>query len=102
MANKKKKNKKSFSKVLLIQESILVWIITLVFLGLSFYCILSGYTGELPWLSTMVAFPWAAYGVSAAYYYKKSTKENTKGGIIYDQAFGSVEEEEEEYLDEEE
>lgn len=81
-----KKNKKSFSKSLLIQESILIWIITFAFLFLAFYCVFSGYAGELPFLSTMVGLPWAAYGVSAAYYYKKSMKENTVGGVVYDKA----------------
>lgn len=78
-----KKNKKSFSKSLLIQESILIWIITIAFLFLAFYCVFSGYAGELPFLSTMVGLPWAAYGVSAAYYYKKSMKENSEKGITY-------------------
>ena len=31
----------------------------------------------------MAAFPWTAYGVSQAFYYKKSMAENTKGGIKY-------------------
>ena len=83
------KKKKSFSKSLLIQESILIWIITIAFLVISFYCVFNDYSGELPWLSTMVAFPWSAYGISAAYYYKKATKENSKGGIVYDKAFRS-------------
>lgn len=88
MAKKKKNEKKksSFSKTLLVQESILIWIITLAFLVLAFYSIFSGYSGELPFLSTMVGLPWAAYGVSAAYYYKKSMKENTKDGIVFEQA----------------
>ena len=86
MAKKNKKEKTSFSKALLIQESILIWIITLAFLVLAFYSVFSGYSGELPFLSTMVGLPWAAYGVSAAYYYKKSMKENTKDGIIFEQA----------------
>ena len=78
-------NKKTeFSKVLLIQESILIWIMTIAFLGLAYICIVNQYFGELPWLATMVAFPWTAYGVSQACYYKKSEKENTKGGIKYD------------------
>lgn len=78
-------NKKNeFSKVLLIQESILIWIMTIAFLGLAYICIVNQYFGELPWLATMVAFPWTAYGVSQACYYKKSEKENTKGGIKYD------------------
>lgn len=86
MAKKNEKKKSSFSKTLLIQESILIWIITLAFLVLAFYSVFSGYSGELPFLSTMVGLPWAAYGVSAAYYYKKSMKENTKDGIIFEQA----------------
>ena len=32
----------------------------------------------------MAAFPWTAYGVSQAFYYKKSAAENTKDGIKYD------------------
>ena len=80
----KKNNKQSFSKSLLVQESILIWIITLSFLALAFICVFNGYFGELPWLTVIVAFPWTAYGISQAYYYKKSMKENTKDGIVYD------------------
>ena len=83
---KNKKEKKSFSKALLIQESVIIWIITIAFLFLAFYSVFSGYEGELPFLSTMVGLPWAAYGASAVYYYKKSMKENTSGGITYEQA----------------
>lgn len=82
----KKNNKQSFSKSLLIQESILIWIITLAFLALAFICVFNGYFGELPWLTVIVAFPWTAYGISQAYYYKKSMKENTKDGIVFEQA----------------
>lgn len=81
-----KKNKKNteFSKKLLIQESILIWITTLTFLVLAVFCILRDYIGELPWLTAMIAFPWAAYGVSQAWYYKKSLGENTKDGITFE------------------
>ena len=78
--------KRQFSKTLLIQESILIWIITLSFIVLSYICIVNQYFGELPWLATMVAFPWTAYGVSQACYYKKSEKENTQGGIVFETA----------------
>lgn len=84
-----KKEKLSFSKALLVQESILIWIITITFLVLAFYCVIKQYFGELPWLSVIVSFPWAAYGISQAYYYKKSTKENTTGGIVYEQAMNN-------------
>lgn len=73
-----------FSKVLLKQESALIWVISIAFLILAFYCIFKGFTGSLPWLAAMVGFPWTAYGVSQAMYYKKSEKENTAGGIKYD------------------
>lgn len=84
------KKGKEFSKKLLVQESILVWIITLAFIVLAFICVCNGYIGELPWLATMVAFPWGAYGVSQAAYYHKSTKENTVGGITYETAINAL------------
>ena len=80
---KKNKKKKEFSKVLLIQESLLIWIITLAFIGLAFFCVINEFFGELPWLAAMCGFPWTAYGVSQACYYRKSEKENTEGGITY-------------------
>ena len=58
------KKKKEFSKILLIQESILIWIMTLSFIALAFYCVTNQYFSELPWLAAMVAFPWTAYGAS--------------------------------------
>ena len=79
-----KKKKSEFSKFLLIQESVLIWIITLAFIGLAFFCVINQYFGELPWLTAMVGLPWTAYGVSQACYYKKAERENTKGGIKYD------------------
>ena len=76
--------KNEFSKSLLIQESCLIWIMSLTFLLLAFYCIHEGYTGSLPWLAAMVAFPWTAYGISQAFYYKKAMAENTKDGIKFE------------------
>lgn len=87
------KQKKEFSKKLLIQETILIWIITIAFLGLAFFCIYQNSYGELPWLSTMVGFPWAAYGVSQSFYYKKSEKENTEGGIKFESVMAQIKKE---------
>ena len=81
--NKKEKKQKEFSKSLLIQESILIWIVTLAFIVLAFFCVVNQYFGELPWLAAMAGFPWTAYGVSQACYYRKAQKENTQGGIKY-------------------
>lgn len=79
-----KSNHKEFSKLLLIQESVLIWIHTIAHISLAFYCITLGYTGTLPWLAASASLPWAAYGVSQVYYYKKSLVENSKGGIKYE------------------
>ena len=38
----------------------------------------------------MVGFPWAAYGVSQAFYYKKAEKENTKNGIKFETALANL------------
>ena len=82
---KKQRNKKiEFSKTLLIQESILVWITTLTLLLITCYCIFNGFMGTLPWLITLITVVWGAYGVSQVFYYKKSLAENTVGGIKYD------------------
>lgn len=81
---KQEKKKKEFSKRLLVQESLLIWIQTLALLALAFVCVFRGSYSELPWLAAMVAFPWTAYGVSQAFYYNKAKKENTKGGIVYE------------------
>jgi positive regulator of sigma E activity len=79
-----KPDKVEFSKKLLIQESILIWINTIAMLILAFICVLFGYLGELPWLSIMVGLPWGAYGVSQMAYYRKAQAENTKDGIKFE------------------
>lgn len=84
-----KQTRQEFSKWLLIQETALIWITTIVFLILAFVCICKQYFGELPWLAAMAAFPWTAYGVSQAFYYKKAMAENTVGGIKYESTFAT-------------
>ena len=81
---KKKKKNKEFSKWLLVQESVLIWITTLALLGLAYLCIILGYLGTIPWLASLCALPWGAYGVSQVYYYKKALVENSKDGIKYE------------------
>lgn len=78
-----------FSKVLLIQESVLVWLITIACLVMAFICIFKDSYIELPWITAMVACPWGAYAITQNAYYKKATSENIKGGIIYDSRFGA-------------
>ena len=89
----RKKKKNEFSKFLLIQETILIWLITISFIVLAFVCIANQFFGELPWLAAMCGFPWTAYGVSQACYYKKAEKENTKGGIKFETVMRATDDE---------
>ena len=61
-----------------------MWVLSLGFLLLAFYCVHLGFAGSLPWLAAMASCPYAAYAVSQGFYYKKSEKENTKNGIKYE------------------
>lgn len=102
MKNKKRDNKLEFSKALLIQESILIWINTIVMLVLAAMCIVFDYISDIPWLAVMAGLPWAAYAVSQRAYYKKAQAENTKNGIKYESVLkeyeDSNEDEDEEIL----
>lgn len=88
--NKTPKQKRQFSKSLLIQESALIWVTTIMILIMAFYCIVNENFGDLPWLTAMVGFPWTAYAVSQMYYYKKSEKENTVGGVKYESVMAEI------------
>lgn len=86
-------NKKlEFSKILLIQESVLIWVVTFVGLYLAYYCITNQYYSDLPWVATIIACPWTAYGVSQACYYKKAEKENTRDGIKFESVMAQLQE----------
>lgn len=78
--------KHQFSKMLLVQESLLIWIHTIAMLVLAFICVFKNAYAELPWLTAMVSLPWTAYAVSQHAYYKKAQAENTKDGIVYETA----------------
>lgn len=82
---------KEFSKVLLIQESALIWINTIAHILLAFYCVMCGYAGALPWVSASASLPWVAYGVSQGFYYNKAKAENSKNGIKYDTVMKEIE-----------
>lgn len=55
-------------------------------LGLCGLAILRNYEGALPYLTALIGALQAVTGVVLSAYYKKSTMENTKGGIVYDAA----------------
>lgn len=87
MEEKEGKKKLEFSKTLLIQESILIWIHTIAMLVLAFIVVFREAYAELPWLTAMVSLPWGAYAISQHAYYKKAQAENTEGGIVFENAF---------------
>ena len=55
-------------------------------LGLCVLAILRNYSGALPYLTTLIGAMQAVRGVVLSAYFKKSTLENTAGGIVYDTA----------------
>lgn len=48
------------------------------------------FTGSLPYLTALIGAMQAATGYVLGHYFKKSTAENTVGGITYDAALGTV------------
>ena len=81
-----KKKRVEFSKQLIKDIRILLWIVTLGGLVLAVICILMGYTGSLPWISSMVGLPWAAHGTVCSFYLNmaKSDHKNADGtGITF-------------------
>ena len=90
MKDKAAKPKQAFSKALLIQESILIWIVTLAFITLAFVCVFTGYLGSLPWVAVMVTAAWGGYAVSQAAYYSKSKAENVTGGLVYEATMSKI------------
>ena len=90
MKDKAPKPKQAFSKALLIQESILIWIVTLTFIALAFVCVFTGYLGSLPWVAVMVTAAWGGYAVSQAAYYGKSKAENITGGLVYEATMAKI------------
>ena len=64
-----------FSKLIILFETCIVLFLTIKGVELAMLCIVNGFTGGLPWISTMVSAAWAAYGVSVSFYYNKGKAE---------------------------
>lgn len=65
---------------------------TMAVLALCGLAILRDFTGALTYLTTLIGALQAVTGVVLGAYFNKSKAENTKGGIVYDAAMGSVSE----------
>lgn len=81
-----KPNMNQFSKWVVADVRPLLWIVTIGGLLLAFYCIRTGYTGSLPWISAMVGLPWTAHGVVCSFYLSLCKSDHKRGGITYEAA----------------
>ncbi len=75
-----------FSKRLIADIRVLLWVVTLGGLLLAAYCIRAGYIGSLPWLSAMVGLPWTAHGTVCAFYLNMAKSDHKEGGITFETA----------------
>ena len=80
------KTKLEFSKKLIVDIRVLLWIVTLAGIVLAFYCIHLGYLGTLPWISALVGLPWSAHGVVCSFYLNMAKSDHSQGGITYELA----------------
>lgn len=80
------KRKVAFSKRLIADIRVLLWVVTLGGLALAAYCIYRGFTGSLPWLSAMVGLPWTAHGVVCSFYLNMAKSDHKEGGITFEAA----------------
>ena len=74
----------AFSKQLVRDIRILLWVVTVGGLALAAYCICVGYNGALPWLSAMVGLPWTAHGVVCSFYPNMAKSDHRTGGITFE------------------
>lgn len=81
-----KPRKQEFSKRLISDIRLLLWVVTVGGLVLAAYCIRKGYTGSLPWLSAMVGLPWTAHGTVCAFYLNLCKSDHKEGGITFEAA----------------
>lgn len=85
------KKKATTSQKIAIGTLIVDALATFAVLALCAMSIVHGFSGALPYLTTLIGALQAVTGVVLSSYYKKSTMENCKGGIVYDSAFHATE-----------
>ena len=78
------------SKVIAVGVLLMDAAATLAVLALCGLAIVRRFDGALPYLTTLIGARQAVTGVVLGAYFNKSKAENTKGGIVYDAALGSV------------
>lgn len=78
-----------FSKRLVADIRVLLWVVTAGGLALAAYCVHTGYAGALPWLTAMVGLPWSAHGVVCSFYLNMAKSDHKEGGITFEAAKAS-------------
>ena len=74
------------SKVIALGVLLMDAVATLAVLALCGLAIVRRFEGALPYLTTLIGALQAVTGVVLGAYFNKSKAENTKGGIVYDDA----------------
>ena len=82
--SRKKTKRTDYSKQMITDIRALLWVVTVGGLLLAAYCIRTGYTGALPWLSAMVGLPWTAHGVVCSNYLSMAKSDHRRGGITFE------------------
>ena len=85
-SGKRTTTKIEFSKRLILDIRILLWIVTISGIALAFMCVYNGYLGTLPWISALVGLPWSAHGVVCSFYLNMAKSDHSQGGITYELA----------------
>lgn len=75
-----------FSKKLITDIRVLLWLVTVGGLFLAGLCIWRSFTGSLPWITAMVGLPWTAHGVVCTAYLNMAKSDHSEGGITYEAA----------------
>ena len=84
--SRKKTKRTDYSKQMITDIRALLWVVTVGGLLLAAYCIRTGYTGALPWLTAMVGLPWTAHGTVCAFYLNMAKSDHKEGGITFESA----------------
>ena len=86
MRKKNRRRQADFSKQMISDIRALLWVVTVGALVLAGYCIRTGYTGALPWVTAMVGLPWTAHGTVCAFYLNMAKSDHREGGITFEAA----------------
>lgn len=88
--NAAERKKMAFSKVVALGVLALDGLTSTFTLAVCWLSIREGFSGSLPYLTSLIGALQAATAYVLGHYYKKATVENQKGGIVYDTAINST------------